>query len=288
MSLTLNEGFSGQWRKQFLEYAERAGLLDLSKRPKARYCPNGHQLPDERGEKYGQPVWVQIQECPICQQQAQRAQMMDRLIERLTKAGVPEMFQCWTTGVVSQNRSDRECLLVDEDNYQARVACTRYPDKNTWIVFAGTVGVGKTTWASALFCDLVDRNESTVGASRDGGRYKSLKGMWMSEADMFMKCDQEHHEKGYNARTNYLSKVCRSPLLMLDDLGGSRRALTEWQGGAMRHLFDYRHKYGLPTLMTTNLADWNILEKRYGDHVVSRMIDRCRSMTMLTGEDRRL
>ena len=74
-------------------------------------------------------------------------------------------------------------------------------------------------------------------------------------------------------------------MLLLDDLGGSRRALTEWQGGAIRHLFDHRHKHNLPTFLTTNLTHWAPLAERYGDHVVSRMIDRCGNMTILTGTD---
>ena len=279
---------SSDWRKQYFEYADSKGLLDLSKRPEVRYCPMGHELPDERGERYGQPMWIQIRDCPKCQEQTNKAQMMDRIIDRLTKAGVPEMFQCWTTGTTPINRSDREPLLVDEENYRARMACSRYPKQNLWLIFGGDVGVGKTTWASALFCDMVDQHEMEAGASLNGHRHTGLRGMWMSEADMFMTCDQEHHEKGYNARTDYLSRVCRTPLLLLDDLGGSRRSLTEWQGGAMRHLFDYRHKYQLPTFLTTNIGNWDLLAKRYGDHVVSRMIDRCKSMTILTGADRRL
>ncbi len=282
-----SDDFKASWRKRFLGYARQAGLLDTNVRPKLRHCPNGHELPDEIQTKYGTPMWVQIQECPTCQKQGSRAQMMDKIIDRLTKAGVPEMFQCWTTGTTPNNRSERQPLTVDEDNYKARLACSRFGEL-PWLMFAGDVGVGKTTWASALFCDVVDAAEKPVGASSFGERQCGIRGRWMSEADLFMRCDQAHHKDGYNARTHYLDSVCKAPLLLLDDLGGSRRALTEWQGGAIRHLFDHRHKHKLPTFMTTNLVHWKPLADRYGDHVVSRMIDRCETMTTLTGDDRRL
>jgi len=276
-----------KWRDRFLAFAGKAGLLNTEVRPQLRHCPNGHELHDEVRERFGRPMWVQIQDCPKCQQQEGRAQMMDRIIDRLTKAGVPEMFQCWTSGTTPDNRSEREPLLVDDHNYAARLACARYPSSR-WVMFAGDVGVGKTSWSSALFCDVVDSHELPYGASKAGLRQVGIKGLWMSEADLFMRCDEAHHKDGYNARTSYLRTVCRAPLLLLDDLGGSRRALTEWQGGAIRHLFDHRHKHNLPTFLTTNLTHWAPLAERYGDHVVSRMIDRCGNMTILTGTDRRL
>ncbi len=275
------------WHEKFLEYAKGRGLLDPDVRPPLRHCPNGHELPDELKTTLGTTMWFQIQECPTCQKQDAKAHMMDRIIERLTKAGVPEMFQTWTTGSGTVNRSEREQLTVDDDNFQARLACSRHPER-FWVMFSGSVGVGKTTWASALFCDLVDAAELPAGSSTRGARVCGLNGMWLSEADLFMRCDKEHHTSGYTARTEFLSKVCRSRLLLLDDLGGSRRNLTEWQGGAIRHLIDHRHKHKLPTFLTTNMPHWKHLATRYGDHVVSRMIDRCGSMTILTGGDRRL
>lgn len=288
MWLVMLNDFQNSLKTQWLQHARREGLLDLDVRPPLRYCPNKHVLPDEHGVKHGTPVWIQIQECPICQEQESKALMMDKIIERYTKCGVPEMFQCWTTGTTAINRTEREQLLVDDDNWAARAASARYPSV-PWVIYTGAVGVGKTSWASALFCDTVDSAELFPGSTALVARRSTgLNAAWMSEADLFMKCDEEHHRDGYNARTAYLSKVCRVQLLLLDDLGGMRRKLTEWQGGAMRHLFDYRHKHGLPTLMTSNLIHWKQLADRYGDHVISRMLDLCKSMTVLDGEDRRL
>jgi len=288
LAMSNNDDFVGNLKTRWLQHAESKGLLDLNQPPPKRYCPNKHELPDEHGVRHGTPVWIQIEECPICQTQQTKALMMDKIIDRFAKCGVPEMFQCWTSGTTSTNRTSRNPLLVDEHNYMARGASARFP-KAPWIMFSGTVGVGKTTWASALFCDTVDSAELMPGNGQIlGRRTTGMNAMWMSEADLFMKCDQEHHRDGYNARTAYLSKVCKSPLLMLDDLGGSRRNLTEWQGGALRHLFDHRHKYRLPTLLTSNLMHWKLFADRYGEHVVSRMIDLCGSMTVLSGDDRRM
>ena len=284
--------FNDLWRERFLDHADKAGLLNTDVRLIPRHCPNRHELPDEITHKYGKAMWVQIQECPSCQKQSAKAEMMDKIIDRLARAGVPEMFQTRTTGTLPSNRSERQPLNIDDHNLTARLACSRFGEtpwlKTPWLMFAGDVGVGKTTWASALFCDVVDIREQPAGSSNQGLRHTGIRGQWMSEADLFIRCDQAHHKDGYNARTNYLDMVCKSPLLLMDDLGGSRRSLTEWQGGAMRHLFDHRHKHKLPTFMTTNLVHWKDLAARYGEHVVSRMIDRCSHMTTLTGADRRL
>ena len=286
--------FAERIREQFVIYARENGLLDTSKRPPIRHCPVGHELPDEVVTKYGLPMWRQIQECPKCQAQNNKAQMMDKILARFEHCGIPEMFQTWTTGTTEGNRTERRHLLVDESNFAARLACAAFgghknPDKDSlpWVLFAGNVGVGKTTWASALFCDLVDEQERATGSSKIHRRC-GADGLWMTEADLFIKADEAHHRDGYTARTAFLSKVCKVSLLLLDDLGGNRRGLTEWQGGALRHLFDYRHKHRLPTLMTTNLQHWRLLADRYGDHVVSRMIDQAKSMTILKGDDRRL
>tara|TARA_R110000824_G_scaffold60696_6_gene162078 strand:+ start:7361 stop:8278 length:918 start_codon:yes stop_codon:yes gene_type:complete len=305
MSATSNNDYdlsNPEWHKKFLSYAKKAGLLDVNVRPQIRHCPNGHELPDEVMDRYGTKLWVQLRDCPTCQTQGKRAEMMDKILDRLDKSGIPEMFQTWTTGHTASNRTNREPLVVDEDNYGARLACASLghwastqgrrprPEKGSrsWVMFAGDVGVGKTTWASALFCDLIDDAERPTGSSTAGFRVCGIKAMWMTEADLFMQCDREHHAKGYNARTEFLSKVCKTKLLLLDDLAASQRSLTEWQGGAIRHLFDHRHKYNLPTFLTTNMTHWAPLAERYGDHVVSRMIDRCGNMTILKGSDRRL
>lgn len=284
----MSSDFQDNLKTRWLQHARKEGLLNLDVRPPRRYCPNKHELPDEHGVRHGTPVWVQIQDCPICKSQQDKALMMDKIIDRFGKCGVPEMFQCWTTGTTQNNRSAREPLRVDDDNWAARGASARFP-KTPWIIYTGSVGVGKTTWASALFCDTIDTAELTPGLGYANNRRSTgLNARWMSEADLFMQCDEEHHKHGYNARTAYLSQVCRTQLLLLDDLGGMRRKLTDWQGGAVRHLFDYRHKHRLPTLLTSNLTHWKQFADRYGDHVVSRMLDLCGSMTVLSGADRRI
>jgi len=51
---------------------------------------------------------------------------------------------------------------------------------------------------------------------------------------------------------------------------------------------DERYANMRPTILTTNLATWDELAQRYGDHIVSRMIERAKYMTVLKGRDRRM
>jgi DNA replication protein DnaC len=49
-----------------------------------------------------------------------------------------------------------------------------------------------------------------------------------------------------------------------------------------------RHAHDRPTFMNTNIVSWEQLERMYGDHIVSRMIEMTEGMMVLKGPDRRL
>lgn len=233
----------------------------------------------------GVGYWQQLEDCPACAAQQRDADIMDAVIKQLDEGGVPPMFQVWTTGAGAPNHSTRTVPIKDDDNQAAWDISAAFISKNPWLILGGTTGVGKTTWASALFADHIDAM-MTDPDSQLGPVGRKPKPAWLTEADLFMQADLAHARDGYVARTAHLDKLCRSKLLLIDDLGGNRRALTEWQGGAMRHLFDYRYSRSLPTLMTTNL-NWRQLEDRYGKHIISRMLEHCGAMRLLGGSDRR-
>ena len=92
---------------------------------------------------------------------------------------------------------------------------------------------------------------------------------------------------GYHGRAAYVGRLALAPVLVLDDLAGGRTELTKWGAGAVRDIIDERYANSRPTIFTTNLDAWELLERRYGDHIVSRMIQRAKWMTLLQGHDRR-
>ena len=275
--------------EKFRKHIERKGLGNKYKPPKPRPCSQClTPLPDKWTMRNGVGYWEQSDVCPGCEEQRARAVLMDDIIKEFEQAGIPEMFQIWTSNEISANHTNRRALNKDDDNKAAWGIATTFLSKHPWLMLGGTTGVGKTSWASALFADCVDDMVTNLAskfhATKQGRRPKPF---WLTEADLFIKADLAHASDGYTARTALLDKLCRSRLLLIDDLGGNRRALTEWQGGAMRHLFDYRYSRSLPTLMTTNL-NWQQLQNRYGKHIVSRMLEHCGPMRLLGGDDRRL
>ena len=205
---------------------------------------------------------------------------VDRHFEMLKTAGVPKAYRLWSLG--GHNAADpRVQITRDEENKPAQQACDRATPES-WVVLAGTVGTGKTTFATATFNDMVARR---VKRSLNFGTKRPPK--WVTEA-RFLRMASVSGAAGYHGRAAYVGSMITCPILVFDDLGGQRTPLTNWGAGAIRDIFDERYSNERPTILTTNLDTWDDLEKRYGDHIVSRMIERAKYMTVLNGRDRRL
>lgn len=200
-------------------------------------------------------------------------------IDLLRQAEVPKADRLWTTDRTVDLWDSRVPLIRDEWNADA--AERTDAEHRGSLILCGQVGRGKTAWGTGHFNDLVIER---VGKNENWGRHRCP--IWVTEAALFRKAESASRE-GYHGRAIYLSSLIRAPILFLDDLGGNRRSLTDWQGGAMRDLFSERHSSMRPTLITTNLERWEDLEKRYGDHIVSRLIEDCGVMVRMHGPDRR-
>ena len=249
--------------------------------PASISCSLGHTIkPVWRKNRFGDHWTLRSPEdCLACKAQEARADYIDVLLERFKRIGVPEVFQVWTTGWRREEDSHevfREELPIDEHNAHIAKACIGY-SMSAWMGLAGSVGTGKTSYASALFMDLVESYRSR-GLSHP---------LWTTEAAMFRECDLAA-EINHSARVAKFNEYLTSKLLLLDDLGGSRRSLTPWQKTAMNDLFDYRYSHRLPVIFTTNLKSWDDIKSHYGDRITSRMLARCKRLMILMGPDRRL
>ena len=261
---------------------------DIANPPPSIKCALGHDVAARwmiNGEmSYWQPP--NPEKCGECEIQEQKAYYIDTLIERFRKVGIPEEHQEWSLGWAPAKEYGnvpnagiptdfRDVIVVDKHNQHAYKSCLGH-QRHDWMLFSGPVGTGKTTFASALMMDMIERD-----------RQRYSKPIWTTEAALFRNCDIAG-ATDYAERVKMLDKHIRCGLLVIDDLGASRRPLTDWQGGAMRDLFDARHSRKLPTLLTTNISKWEGLAKRYGEHVVSRIHSRCGTMNILGGPDRRM
>ena len=205
---------------------------------------------------------------------------MAAAMERLRQAEVPKINKLWTTDRSVELWDPRVPLKRDKWNK----AAAEHTDSSAsrWLVLCGAVGRGKTAWATGHFNDIV---VDKVSKNENWGSSRSPK--WITEAAMFRRADASARA-GYHGRAVYLGSLIGCPLLLIDDLGGSRRPLTDAQGGAIRDLLSERHANLRTTIITTNLMCWEDIEKRYGDHVVSRLIEACGLMVKMEGPDRRI
>ena len=217
--------------------------------------------------------WTDDATCSNCANIADGERTRAHLRARFLASGVPPIHSHYTLRP-QQQPCGRIPLPGCEHQGEARAAVESYRSP-TWVCLAGSVGSGKTTILTALFCDLIlkDRCSRTF--------------LWHTEASLFKTADIAGDES-HGKRMKVMKKASQADVLMIDDMAGNRRSLTEWQGGAIRDLIDERHRYERPTFFTTNLACWRHLEQRYGSHVISRMLEASTDLTVMDGYDLRL
>lgn len=254
------------WLAKMRDQMTQLGLDDPDKKPDNEPCgecgmPIIHLWVDSKQYSY----WHKGN-CWNCREKASEKASEARRVRIIEKAGVPLALQ--SSGLKLSS------LYTDDSNKHALTMMTDWTPPG-WMMLTGPIGTGKTAWLTALF-------NSVITQGKGWGDSK-----WVTEADMFNRCDAAHQHSGYTARQGIMQKYLDAPILLIDDLGASRRPLTEWQGGTMRNLFDKRHSSESPTFMTTNIVKIGDLERRYGDHIVSRILHATGGLVYLGGPDRR-
>jgi DNA replication protein DnaC len=184
---------------------------------------------------------------------------VDRHFDLLKTAGVPKSYRLWS--LKEHHIADpRQAVVRDDENTAAQQVCDAATPES-WVVLAGSVGTGKTTFATATFNDMVAKRVSRNAAF---GNQRPPK--WVTEA-RFLRMASVAGAAGYHGRAAYVGSMITCPILVMDDLGGQRTPLTNWGAGAIRDIFDERYSNEKPTILTTNLATWDDLAGRYGDHI---------------------
>ena len=204
---------------------------------------------------------------------------LDNYFELMKKAGVPKAYRLWSLKGHA-GYDPRTEVARDKDNMVAQDICDNVKPKG-WVILAGPVGTGKTTFATATFGDALARR-----LSKNSHFGERISPVWTTES-RFLRMAHVSGTAGHHARLAYVGRLAIAPILVLDDLGGSRVDLSKWAVSAVRDIIDERYANERPTYFTTNLARWEELDSRYGDHIVSRMIERTGGMGVLEGRDRR-
>lgn len=134
------------------------------------------------------------------------------------------------------------------------------------LLFFGDVGTGKTFQAACIANGLIDLNLS-VRMTTIARIVNDLQG-------------------SLSGRNEYIDKLCRYELLILDDLDAERN--TEFVNEVIFEVVDGRYQSGKPLIVTTNLTRKEMLmaQDKNKKRIYSRILERCYPVNV-SGIDRR-
>ncbi|WP_243001187.1 ATP-binding protein [Faecalibacterium sp. OF04-11AC] len=120
-------------------------------------------------------------------------------------------------------------------------------------MLVGNAGLGKTHAALAIAGIVLDKGYDVI---------------YVSSPDFFGKMEASRFDPSGDADT-LLRTAATADLLILDDLG--TEFVTPYFITTFYSLLNNRLGAGLPTIVTTNITDGSLLEKRYTEKISSRL-----------------
>ena len=127
------------------------------------------------------------------------------------------------------------------------------PAENERLMLVGNAGLGKTHAALAIAGIVLDKGYDVI---------------YVSSPDFFGKMEASRFDPSGDADT-LLRTAATADLLILDDLG--TEFVTPYFITTFYSLLNNRLGAGLPTIVTTNITDGSLLEKRYTEKISSRL-----------------
>jgi DNA replication protein DnaC len=182
----------------------------------------------------------------------------------------------------AQEAEERAVRLAERlKDIPARYAGARleHPEANAWVtcyliearvdglLITGPVGTGKTHLMWAIYRAI---------AEADPQRFGVVSAKMVSLLSRLRPGGDEPHD--------YVSRLCRAPLLLLDDIGAEKG--SEWVSERLYELVDARYEARLPIICTSNRKPEKLAEV-VGERVASRLHEMCEVLPVLGG-DRRL
>ncbi|WP_329592173.1 ATP-binding protein [Streptomyces sp. NBC_01362] len=176
----------------------------------------------------------------------------------------------WATATPPRYRR-ADATLPDVQQWADDVAAD--PDTAGSLLLTGTTGTGKTFQAYGALRRIAAAGPSTYEIRA------------LTAADMNGLLRVNGSPRGVEEE---LRRLCRIPLLLLDDLGSAKA--TEWTEETTYRLINERYNACRPTIYTSNLpaksSDGRDLTAALGDRIVSRLSEDTHVIAM-TGPDRR-
>ena len=149
-----------------------------------------------------------------------------------------------------------------------RAYAQTWPPSN--LIFYGPCGSGKTHLAVAILQEQIDN-----------GHWLSI--WFVSATDLLMEIKETFNDESTISESDVIAKYTEEiDFLVIDDLGAE--FVTEWVIATFYRIIDRRFRQGLPTLVTTNLTNYEITE-RFGPRIASRLS--AYKLVLLQGRDAR-
>lgn len=127
------------------------------------------------------------------------------------------------------------------------------PADNESLMLIGNAGLGKTHTALAIAGIVLEKGYDVI---------------YVSSPDFFGRVEASRFDPSGDAET-LLRTASSADLLILDDLG--TEFVTPYFITTFYSLLNNRLGAGLPTIITTNITDGSLLEKRYTEKISSRL-----------------
>jgi DNA replication protein DnaC len=190
--------------------------------------------------------------------------------ELLTRARLPRRYeQCHFHNYRPQNPSQERAF-----NFASRLAM-EYPAVDRGILFAGTVGVGKTHLAVSILKGLTERGFSCL---------------FYEFGTLLKEIQDSYNSDTKTSELKVLAPVFDADVLVLDEIGATKP--TDWVRDTMAHIINTRYNDRKLTIFTTNYPDERrndrdeTLEDRVGSRLRSRLFEMCKTV-ILNGDDYR-
>jgi DNA replication protein DnaC len=158
---------------------------------------------------------------------------------------------------------------------QAYRLVREYPSNGRGLLFAGSVGVGKTHLAVAILRGLAE---------------KGTPGLFCEYGSLLKEIQDTYNPVSRRSEASVLAPVYDVEVLVLDELGISKP--TEWVLDTMTHIIGRRYNDKKLTIFTTNYTDdrqspaGETLQDRIGARLRSRLYEMCNTV-LIEGEDYR-
>ena len=127
------------------------------------------------------------------------------------------------------------------------------PAENESLMLVGNAGLGKTHAALAIAGNVLEKGYDVI---------------YVSSPDFFGRMEAARFDPSGDAEM-LLRTASTADLLILDDLG--TEFVTSYFITTFYSLLNNRLGAGLPTIITTNITDGSLLEKRYTEKISSRL-----------------